>query len=638
VAADLARHGSNGARLGRVGLLDRPATTQLGLTQLGSEPLTKRLRQWRRLRVRPLWHSFRPVAILAFVSVVVVLGTVGYLSVEDKDYSPFDAFYLSLTLFTMGGNVDPPVPTELQIARIVAPIVTGYAVIQAVLLLFRENMQLLRVRLTMRGHVVIAGLGASGYRLARALDDAGYPVVGVESDARNPAIGACRERGVSTVTGDATDPIVLKRAQLRRATHLVAMCGDDRVDMDVAAAASDLSAVRPAGALTAMVALDDLRLWRTLSARLLAQGSSDSFRLTLFQLHETAARVLVEEHPPFPRESGDEAGHIALIGVDGVGESLLLHLGRLWLARRRDDDDRLRVTLLAPDAFDAARLLDERHPRLREVCNVLPQTTAVEPTTLSRAAVAARAEGGPISSLYVCRDDESEALAAGLALGARPEFAGVRVIVTVMDANAGIARAIRTARRRGEDVVPFGVLTAALTPDLLFGGVNEVLARATHDAYVRAQLSTGEASTNPRAIPWTELSDYYREENRAFADGTGAKLRAVGCMLVPAPLAALAEFPFEFSEAERERLAVEEHRRWRERHERAGWRYGPVVDEQRRLHPGMVDWEQLSETERAKDRDLVAALPAMLAEAGFGVVPIPKAGDGSLTRTSATSR
>jgi hypothetical protein len=241
--------------------------------------------------------------------------------------------------------------------------------------------------------------------------------------------------------------------------------------------------------------------------------------------------------------------------------------------------------------------------------------------------------------VYVCRDDESEALAAGLALGALPEFAGVEVIVTVMDANAGIARAIRTARRHGEDVVPFGVLTAALTPDLLFGGVNEVIARATHAAYLRAQLSTGEASSNPRAIPWTELSDYYREENRAFAGGSGAKLRAVGCMLVPAPLAALDQFPFDFSEAELERLAFDEHRRWRARHERAGWRYGPVVDEQLKLHPGMVDWEQLSETERDKDRDLIAALPAMLAEAGFGVLPIAQAaGTRSLTRTSAASR
>ena len=71
----------------------------------------------------------------------------------------------ALTLFGLGGVVSGRVPTELQIARILGPIITGYAAIQGLLALSREQAQLIWFRLFLRRHVIVAGLGSIGFRL-----------------------------------------------------------------------------------------------------------------------------------------------------------------------------------------------------------------------------------------------------------------------------------------------------------------------------------------------------------------------------------------------------------------------------------------------------------------------------------------
>ena len=582
------------------------------LAEVRRTRLARRFRQLRRSRLRPIWHTVRPAAILLFVSLVLVLGTIGYDQLEGKNYSPFDAFYLAIGLFTLGGQVDPPIPTELQIARIIAPVVTGYAVIRAVLALFRQNLQLMHIRLFLRRHVVVAGLGPTGFRLVLALDDCDYRLVAIESDANNPAVAACRDRGISVLIGDATDPLTLGRAQLQRAHYLVVACGDDRVDIDIAATAADLMAGTERGTLTSLVALDDLRLWRLLSARLLGSPRRTGFRLELFHINEIAARRMLELQPPF--EDGDPAPHLMFIGLDGVGSSLVLHAARMWRSARHGDE-RLEVSVLSPGAQSECAALRADNPSLDDICELRPVPAQLGASELAQATD----EAGRPTSVYVCRDDESEALAVGLILGELPELATTPVVVAVQDADAGAASAIRSAQRGS--VAPFGVLSSALTPALLRGGANEALARLKHENYVQEEEAKGiTAEQNPRMAPWDELGDAYQEENRAFADGIGEKVALAGCAIVSSPLASSGEVSFRFSDEQVDLLAEEEHRRWCESRRRESWRHGPERDDERKLHPSLVPWAELPEEEKEKDRDPVRTLPVMLAEAGFQIV------------------
>ncbi len=139
-----------------------------------------------------------------------------------------------------------------------------------------------------------------------------------------------------------------------------------------------------------------------------------------------------------------------------------------------------------------------------------------------------------------------------------------------------------------------------------------------HDRYVRGRVDSGEAAAgNDSLLPWGELPEALRESNREFARSIAAKLSIVGWELVDGSAGAAASL--EAEPAEVEQLAVCEHERWRRDLEAAGWVRGSRRDPAQRSHPMLVDWDELPESERDKDRDAVRAIPELLAAAGYSL-------------------
>ena len=57
-----------------------------------------------------------------------------------------------------------------------------------------------------------------------------------------------------------------------------------------------------------------------------------------------------------------------------------------------------------------------------------------------------------------------------------------------------------------------------------------------------------------------------------------------------------------------------EHRRWMAHRYLNGWSFGERRDDRHKLHPSLITWEALSETEKQKDRDTILRLPVLLDE------------------------
>ena len=70
-------------------------------------------------------------------------------------------------------------------------------------------------------------------------------------------------------------------------------------------------------------------------------------------------------------------------------------------------------------------------------------------------------------------------------------------------------------------------------------------------------------------------------------------------------------------------MARMEHDRWCAERRRAGWTHGTKRDNDRKLHPDLVPWDELDEEAREKDRVMVRDLPAFLAKTGLGVERLP---------------
>jgi hypothetical protein len=142
----------------------------------------------------------------------------------------------------------------------------------------------------------------------------------------------------------------------------------------------------------------------------------------------------------------------------------------------------------------------------------------------------------------------------------------------------------------------------------------ESIARAQHENYLREQVEHGETvRENPSLVSWDELPAALKQSNRRFAEGVAAKLEEIEVKIVRAEDAP----DFAFTGTELEMLARMEHDRWAADLVRDGWRPGDVKDPESKTHPMLVDWDELSEAERDKDRDAVRKIPATLRLAGF---------------------
>jgi TrkA-N domain/RyR domain len=554
----------------------------------------------------------------------LVLGTIGYLQLTSVSppYGFLDALYRAITLFAFGGTAPPPIPVTLQIARITAPLVTGYAALGTVLALTRAQARVLGIRLFIRNHVIICGLGETGGRLAAALVDQD-PVVVIESNASARQITGARLRGISVLGGDASDPALLRQAGIERARTVVVACGSAAVNVDVAAAASRALTAEPRGrTLRVFADLDNLDLWTSLAA----EGSTfasqrPDFRLQFFNVMSIGGQLLVEREPPFV--SGRiEAAHVLIVGLHEIGEQLVLALARLTAAERGDDATKLRVTFTGASAEADLQMLLTRYPTLPGYLRLGTRRLAIDSAEFRAGAAMLGADSRPdVTRAYVTLDDEADGLQAALALHSVPETIGVPVTVVVADATAGVAEILGSDRGRLARITAFGVISEATSQRLLLLGVNELVARAQHAQWLRniERTAGAGAAENPNFKPWDQLSDEQQEFNRRFADDINTKLDRIGAIVVPMPLPDPAGARFAFSAAELEQLSRDEHERWTAQRLRDGWTYGPHRDDARRVHDALKPYDELDEPTRDKDREAVGQIPATLAAAGFAI-------------------
>ncbi len=551
------------------------------------------------------------------------LGYVGFakhFAAVGQVRSSLDLLYLTLQLFPLqSGAVPPPISWELEVARLLAPAVAAYTAVQALAVIFYEQVQSLLLRV-IHDHVVICGLGRMGLLLARGFLQRGNRVAVIEQDEGNDFIALCREEGVNVVLGNAKDREVLRRAGVARAKYVLSVCGDDSTNAEVAVHVQELALSRQGRPLTCFVHIVDPQLYYLLREREVAPSAS--YRLELLNIFDRGARLLLEEHPFFHEKNGTpvQKPHILVIGLGRMGESLVIHMARSWWSEYISRYGPLRISIIDREAKCKVESLCLRYPKMKQACELVVLQMDIRWPEFEHAGFLIDSDGHcDVTAVYICLDNDSLGLRTGLTLLQRVRGQNIPIIVR-MAYETGLALLLRGTESSGFDNLhAFGLVERTCQPELVLGGTHEILARAIHESYVRHQQQLGEsAETNPSIVYWEELPEELKESNRCQADHIMVKVAAVGCGI--APLTDWDAEQFQFTTEEIERMAQMEHQRFVEERLRAGWTYAPGPQSiERRTSPILVPWDELPECEKEKDRDMVRELPRFLARAGLQV-------------------
>lgn len=588
------------------------------MTRSTQDPYDQRDSLWARWRywLQAQWQDYRWFFIGGLWAIALLLGYVGFsrhFAAIGEPHSPLSTLYITLQLFVFSsGSVADPINWPLEVARWLAPAVAAYTALQTLILIFRDQVQSVRLRF-FRDHTIICGLGRKGLLLAQGFRRRGEQVVAIERDEDNDLIQAARAEGVVVLTGNAARPELLRRARIHLAKRLIAVSGDDGANVEIGIRSARLALDRRQTRLECFLHVTNPQLCDLLREREIESGRVDGLRLELFNVFAAGARALLNQHPSFD-ESSTRPLHILVVGLGRLGENLVVQMAKRWSARHTPPGEPLRLTIIDQEAERKVESLCLRYPRLSQVCEITWHAIDVRGPAFQRADFVFDAHGRcDVTTIYICLDNDSLGLASALIL--RQRLLGQEIPIFVrMEQNIGLARLIDGMHPGNGglgNLHAFGLLDHTCNPDQLLGGTHEIIARAVHQGYLGLQSEPGAA-----AVPWDELPEEYRESCRRQADHIGAKLEAIGCAL--APLTDWNAEPLQFAAGEVDVMARMEHERWMAERIRDGWTRG-ARDEAKKTNPYLVPWEELPEDAKETNRNIVRALPACLAEVGLQV-------------------
>lgn len=582
----------------------------------------------------------RNVQILAAVIIVgaLILGYVGlwqYLSGngpaaqwgstwDDILFYDLQLPVLSCAPLQVAGDF----PVLLSVARFLAPIGTSVAAFAALKLVLGDQW---RGFLAARSadHAVVAGDGAVALTLARRLD--GRAVVpdsrtgpdesGVRKavlvSASEDTLTQARQYGILTVRGDPADEATLRAAGAAKALEIYACTATGTANAAIALRARAIVvAGRRKQPLSAYALVRDAELGVALRARRIGADSDPSLRLDFFGVEEIAARKLFDSYP-LSQADGQPAkivlAKIVIVGFGALGLAVVREAAR----RRPRGHDAARVEIFIERADEAeVSAKTAAFPAIGENCSITFKVDQALPA------------GGEYT-VFVCIDDDDHALREGLAMAHALASRHCHVVVCMRESSP-FADILARGTGLLDDVVGritvFGVIEAACVPATIREDFIEQIARAIHKNYLEtAVVNDGkDADGNPldplSLLPWEKLSADLKAANVGQALSFGPKVEAVGAVVIPESAAASG---FQFTEQEVEDLSVTEHDRWVSERQAAGWTYGTVRDNIRKLHPAMLPWPELPEFERDKDRNAIRAIPPILRDAGFQILRLP---------------
>ena len=560
------------------------------------------------------WWCIAGLSLTAFVC-----GWVGFWRYEHEhglEGSPLSPPYHALQMFILHTpHLERRINAWLEVGRWLAPLALGWAAVRAWMSAYRRELRLIQAR-RLSGHTVVCGLGRKGLDVLQGYAERGEKVLAVERAGQSDLIRAAEALGLAVVVGDATDPRVLRQARVHKAERLVAICGEDGTNVEIAVRARRLiqQADRRRRPLRCYVQLSDPALGRSVQHSRVLGGQEAGCDIRVFDIYESQVRALLEQHPLDRSGIGPEDPrqvHLVIVGFGRLGESLAVKAAQIGHFANRKP---LRISAIDRTAAIKRDRLLFRYPPFEQVCPIEFFPLEVESPEARRRLTEWCQDDRSVTTVAICFDNDSRSLDVGFRLITQmPQCPSA--IALRLSAPSGLASLLIDGGARPEVTCrlhAFGAITERSSERAFEDTELDALARAIHEDFVTKRTTFRRTVQTDRALAsWDVLDDQdYKSANRQQADHLGIKLRAIGC-----EAAAVSDPRPEhtFSAKEVELLAEMEHARWVAERTLAGWTFGPrPKDDTAKTSPYLLPWTSLADDVKQYDRDAVLNIPNVL--------------------------
>ncbi len=501
----------------------------------------------------------------------------------------------------------------LFLAQIIMPALAFFGALKLVLQNIRRDARVLWAR-RLRDHTIVCGLGSTGHQVVESFADAGRAVVVVTLNGDTPEAAACERRNIAVLQGSAAQASVLKQAGLHHANSLVVTGGSDGTNLEIAMRARD--ALRGITGRTVKI-LPELRSeWLYDQIKNQNAGALDSpeTQFQIFNLNINAARKLLRADA-FQQPAPDRVPppHLLFAGFGQMGAEVLV---RAALCNFALPQQTLSATVLDERGTASIASAQVRAAGVTEIADINFTPCQFMPDDLSwQGTVAAELNARPpLAVIVALRDDEiaiNTAMRIRKMLDAMGSF-GCPVYVRVrQQQKLGEFLSELESRSLFRDrLKPFGSLSDLTTPAALLDQTLDILARAAHQVW----LEENAQSDSPAAVPWGNLSEFHKQNNRALADFIPIRLRCCGYRLRDGRAA-----PVTLDAETIEELAALEHWRWCRELQALGWARADIRDDFLKRHDRLVAWDVLPDKVKDYNRGMARKLPQIADAAGMSL-------------------
>jgi hypothetical protein len=518
------------------------------------------------------------------------------------------------------------VPWQLQVARLLVPL---FAVVASFHVIIGSITRPVRVGLLpfARNHIFIYGPEALTDAALAAVVSRGRRVVIVAATVDSARLSALEGLGVTVVDSDPLQPQTFKSLALKNSAAVFLVADDDVSNLNVAMLVLSAAGGRPDDLPPLILAVRIQRedLATELDAAL--DGLARSQRVQYHRLipgRESLRLELPQFAPIWTKRDLAERSHVLLLGLTGRWQQIA---SQIIVATQDHPTERPLLTFVVSADTEADTLQRWRAARpefdlvveidvlVRNASDLLPSDDAVTKWRAAR----------PVPHLAIVMREDADAISTMLALRRPGNALGTETVPMLVHQS----KEDRILYRLGETkiterdmtrLVAFGGLIRAESIDRVLDRTGDEVAIRLHAHYLDAAKTLFPGS--PAALAtWDGLTENLRDANRVVAHHAPILLAAAGLKIVRSgdriEVATV-------TADELERLAMIEHRRWMADRIDHGWRRGPVRDDRLMLHTDFVPWDELSESDKEKDRSSVRSLIASLAEVGRVLVRQPR--------------